>query len=1368
MIKNLCLFILLLSGFTAFAWNPPSLSYPLNGEETNTGLSLNWNAVASSEAYEIQLDTSSAFDSPLLITKIKTYINTSSSNSDTRFDTINLLFGTTYHYRVRAYITGDTSEWTTNYFNTREQIILASPSPGAETYAGLELDWNSHTGVYYYDYELDTSSNFNSSEYRSGTNTYINSSSINSDTEVYIENLLYGKTYYWRVRARNANDTSEWSVIANFTTKDIVNLTSPENESEQYTGVTLDWYAYENADFNEYQLDTTPLFNSPHMMTGENVYNNSSSYNNDTESYLTNLFFGTTYYWRVRARNTVDTTEWSLVYTFTTKDMIGLADPPDGSDQFSSVTIDWYAHKGVDLYEYQIDTSADFNSPLLDQGQNVYINSSSSNNDTEAYITGLLFGTTYSWRVRAINAVDTSSWSVVYSFTSRDIISISSPANQSDQYTGLTIDWYAFAGVSNYEYQLDTSLSFSSPAFITGETTYINSSSYNNDTEAYISDLYFGKTYYWRVRARTADDTTGWSNIYSFYTRDNVSLLDPTNGSTQYTGVNLDWYAHAGVDFYEYQLDTSQNFSSPVLISGQETYINSSSYNNDTEEYITDLYFGKTYHWKVRAINAVDTSQWSSIYSFTTYDIVNLSSPADEALDQNVSGVTLDWFAHAGVDYYDLEIDSSNMYNTNALQSTTNSYINSNSYNNDTEHNTGALVANTIYFWRVRARNAVDTSLWAERWFSTGSEPLVLPESPTLISPANASIDVNLSGQLVWSEVTDAVGYEYQITSLAGFYQADTITTDTFVNSFSNLDYNTTYYWRARTIGTNNYSDWSEIFSFTSYSNNLNTPNLVAPINHSTENTVSNLTFTWNSVLNADNYIFEIATDNGFTSIIEDSTLSDTSLILNNLAYNTQYFWRVKATSTGFTESNWSNIFDFYTEQDQLEQAILFSPENDSTGTPNDILLNWYPVMNAEQYTISYSTDPAFSISVQNTTSADTSVLISGLEYATQYYWKVKATAVGFMDGEWSAVWNFTSDSLQAPGLISPANGAINANSDTTVLQWEHMPYVTFYEYMYATNDTFYNANNDFIGESHAEITELSNATLYYWKVRAFDGTNYSQWSDIWTFTTDSVSAPILAAPLNDSTMCPLSMNLVWYSHPEAIYYEYRYDTIAGFTTAEQGNIADTSIQTIVLDYQKTYYWQVSLYNGSSYSQWSETWHFTTDSIPVPILATPANDSVNLPLIADLHWYPCEYVQGYEIEIDTTDTFTDSYTSFANDTVYTSFQLQPLTRYYWRIRCKSGGQSSLWSEIWAFETMDTLLSGKQFEVQEMKVYPNPNEGVFFIPKEWTTVKIINSYGQSVAWKHNGNLVEIESRSKGIYYIILNNKKEYVSKKIIVY
>ncbi|MGV6861148.1 MAG: fibronectin type III domain-containing protein, partial [Putridiphycobacter sp.] len=230
-------------------------------------------------------------------------------------------------------------------------------------------------------------------------------------------------------------------------------------------------------------------------------------------------------------------------------------------------------------------------------------------------------------------------------------------------------------------------------------------------------------------------------------------------------------------------------------------------------QYFEDLYFGQTYYWRVRAINGVDTSAWE-MQSVVTRDYVTLSSPSDLSTNQSVTGVTLNWFAHEGVEFYEVEWDTTNLFNSTQLQNVLKTYINTSSSNSDTYEITGALLTNQIYFWRVRAINLVDTSEWETWVFSTGSN-INLPNEPTLIAPTNNSVNLVQPINFDWSDETDVTGYEIQYDTDVNFGSAVSNLTTNSSYSASGLSDNTTYFWRVRSINGGYYSDWSTVWTFT-------------------------------------------------------------------------------------------------------------------------------------------------------------------------------------------------------------------------------------------------------------------------------------------------------------------------------------------------------------------------------------------------------------------------------------------------------------------------------------------------------------------------------------------------------------------------
>ena len=123
------------------------------------------------------------------------------------------------------------------------------------------------------------------------------------------------------------------------------------------------------------------------------------------------LVNSTTYYWRVRAKNTSGTSDWTVRLNFTTI-IAAPAAPvlvrPVNGDTAQPVTpmLKWSTVNGATSYHMQVATDTGFSSLFLQD---------TALTDTERVII-LDSSTTYYWRVRAKNAGGSSAWAVVWSF----------------------------------------------------------------------------------------------------------------------------------------------------------------------------------------------------------------------------------------------------------------------------------------------------------------------------------------------------------------------------------------------------------------------------------------------------------------------------------------------------------------------------------------------------------------------------------------------------------------------------------------------------------------------------------------------------------------------------------------------------------------------------------------------------------------------------------------------------------------------------------------------------------------------------------------------------------------------------------------
>lgn len=485
--------------------------------------------------------------------------------------------------------------------------------------------------------------------------------------------------------------------------------------------------------------------------------------------------------------------------------------PANGSTTSTTVVLDWGVVVNSEAYQCQLDTSASFDSPLFQEVTNLYANSSDGNFDTRTNFSGLRFGTIYRWRIRAYVPDDTSAWSIPRTFTTTDLVTLSSPAQGAILFTANRLNWQPSNGVTFYDAQLDTSATFDSPLFRTVSHAYANTADGNSDTQWDNDQLLFGTVYHWRVRARHNTDTSAW-NGRSFITSDLVTLESPNNNANLFVAPRLNWSPHNGVAFYDAQVDTTLAFNSPLLQEVSHPYANTADGNSDTEWTVQPLHFGTTHYWRVRVRNTVDTSAWNG-RSFNTLDRVNLTWPANLAVNMPIGGITLDWAPFSGITFYQLQLDTTVEFNSPQFHEAFNAYANSFDGNFDTRHTTPTLLADQVYFWRVRALHATDTSAWTMRIFSTGSA-IQMPAVPQLVAPTNNSTVNGPQPNLVWNNAANATTYDIQYGNNADLTGATLVNTSSLQITTAPLTPGVDVFWRARARNASLISDWSPTWRF--------------------------------------------------------------------------------------------------------------------------------------------------------------------------------------------------------------------------------------------------------------------------------------------------------------------------------------------------------------------------------------------------------------------------------------------------------------------------------------------------------------------------------------------------------------------------
>ncbi len=382
--------------------------------------------------------------------------------------------------------------------------------------------------------------------------------------------------------------------------------------------------------------------------------------------------------------------------------------------------------------------------------------------------------------------------------------------------------------------------------------------------------------------------------------------------------------------------------------------------------------------------------------------------------------------------------------------------------------------------------------------------------SPILLSPAYNSEAVAVAPSYHWLSVDSILSYTLQVSQTNNF---DSLVveqigiTDTFFVSATALLYNTEYFWRVASIDTLSNTIWSKTWKFrTVDSVPPPAPVLVSPLNNGSGVSL-NPVLHWSQIPSAIAYNLQVSTAEDFSNIIINQIgLPQSFYPANSFAYSSTYYWRVSATNSAGT-SVWSEIWNFTTSLAPSVAPVLISPLNNATNLPLANTLVWEQIQNSTGYNLEVSLNPYFTQLVTNQDNlTNTSFEISGLNYSTSYYWRVRAYNEGGAS-PWSAVFSFTTyfAAPLPPVLAYPLNGEIGVAVQPNFI-WYPSLNAMHYELQVSTNmdfdeeDIVYEDTNIVTTVHQSSALELNS--LYYWRVKAVNLAGASDWSAERSFTT--------------------------------------------------------------------------------------------------------------------------------------------------------------------------------------------------------------------------------------------------------------------------
>ena len=526
------------------------------GNDSQGRPTLKWNAVSGAAKYEVYRARSKSGD----------YIKYSTVTGTSYTNTSYIENGNTYYYKVRALKSdGTAGAWSSIVsvtYRAASTGTLSAPTVtgGNDAQGRPTLKWNAVTGAAKYEVYRARSLNGDYIKYSTVTGTsYTNTS--------YIEN---GNTYYYKVRALDANGTAgAWSSVVSVTYKQTLSAPAVTGGNDAQGRPTLTWKAVSGAaKYEVYRARSKDGTYTKYSTTTGTAYTNSS--------YLTS---GATYYYKVRALDANGNAgPYSAVVSVTCRLKLTAPTVTGGTDAQGRPTLKWNAVTGAAKYEVYRARSKDGD----------YIKYSTVTGTSYTNTSYIENGNTYYYKVRALGSDGTAGPdSTPVSVTYKAPFGAPLVTGSKDSQGRPALKWDKVTDAAKYEVYRARSKDGTYSLMSTQSATGYTNTSY----------LANGTTYYYKVRALKANGTaSAYSSVVTitYGTVPTPAAPAMRSAKADSAGITVSWDTAANAVTYNVYRTADAGSSWTQVASS----VKGSSYKDTTVQK------GVKYGYKVRGVAA--------------------------------------------------------------------------------------------------------------------------------------------------------------------------------------------------------------------------------------------------------------------------------------------------------------------------------------------------------------------------------------------------------------------------------------------------------------------------------------------------------------------------------------------------------------------------------------------------------------------------------------------------------------------------------------------------------------------------------------------------------------------------------------------
>ncbi len=1109
---------------------------------------ISWNAVSGAEYYILYLKDAIS-GKPLKQVDVDTTSFAIINYPSTKYiDTYPFRDGTTYYWQVAAIKSDDTYTLSPIYVKVygsgdsyEFKDVPAKPTGlvGESLTGGIQLSWN----------PVNTATSYN--VYRKVSGGSYSKIGTSTDGTYYDQNVTAGTSYIYAVTAVNSFGESAKSAAVEV--KYQIKLEVPTGLSAQNTtdGIYLTWNNVPFAD--GYYVYRKVNGESSYTKIGTTAESKFLCYHDD------DVKDGTTYYYYLRAfKGTIVSASTSSV-KITCLTSLDAATGLKATNTVDGIKLKWNAVKKAESY-YVLRSDGSTTSELY------------HGSDTEFIDTKAKHGCTYTYSVVAFNGGVFGEYANIEKTC---VFHMDAPADLTATNTtaGMVLKWARVDHAVQYNVyrKVAGSTAFEKIANVAAPTF--------KDTTAES-----GKNYYYYITAVNGSISSKRSNEVHLLCVTTMAAPSGITLENTSKGISVSWKAASNATQYQIyrKLSTETEYTRIKTMTG-------------TSFIDTTVEIGKTYNYKLKAVNGSVISSYSSIISLR--HITALKAPADFKANNTASGVELSWNAVNDAKEYAVwrRLASETTY-TEIARITTTSF-------KDT-----SAAAGQTYRYTIKAVNG--------QILSSGSTPIELVVLRTLSAPTGLSASNTGSGvKLTWSTLKNATGY-YVYRRPAGssdtFTQIGKTTTTEYIDS-------------TVTSGSYEYTLKSYNGSVKSvYSSKASLKvvrSLSIPGNVTASNNTNGIRIEWNSVANAEGYYVyrKLSTEASFTKIATRATTYD--ILDKDVVAGKTYIYKVVAYN-GSVKANSAEVTIKCVKSLSAPTTIA------AINTKSGVKISFSTVTNAAKYEIYRKTGSgSYSLLTTTTkTSYTDKSAVSGTSYS--YYIKCINGTVKSANSTSKTMKCITA--LNAPKTVTPKN-----TPDGIMITWDKVTSAEGYNILRAkTGEDNYTLIGKVTGTAFTDTTAV-NGTSYRYRIQPFNGSVLGS-----TLTAASIkcckslSAPTELSAKNSTT----AVTLTWKSVSNATGYKIyrRLSTDTSYTQIATRTSCSFNDTTAV--HGKTYLYKIVAYNGTVIAYSSPLTIKCVKELITPEKLTVSKKSNGLVL----SWESVLNATGYKVyrRLSTETTFT--------------------------------------------------------------------------------------------------------------------------------